>query len=114
MTLMKLLGYLTTDSMNAATAEALAARYGLDLEVVEPRDLAQLEWQGVDFVLDWDFIPEDNQTGLLNSTAVNIVAVHGYNLGDGLAGFLPRRGIICSPRLDHYLFQALASPARAA
>jgi hypothetical protein len=114
MTPMKLLGYLTTDSMNAATAEVLAARYGLKLEVVEPRDLPQLECQSVDFVLDWDFIPEDSQAELLNSTAVNIVAVHGYNLSDGLAGFLPRRGIICSPRLDCRLVQALASPARAA
>lgn len=114
MTLMKLVGYLTTDPMHAATAEALAARYGLELEVVEPRDLPKLECQSVDFVLDWDFIPEDNRAQLLNSTAVNIVAVHGYNLGDGLASFLPRRGIICSRRLDQHLFQALASPARAA
>jgi hypothetical protein len=111
---MNLLGYLTTDSLNAATAETLAAKYGLDLEVVEPRDLRRLERERANLVIDWDCIPEDYQAKLLNGTTVNIVAIQGYNIGDALAGFLPRRGIICSPRLDHHLFQALAGPASAA
>jgi hypothetical protein len=42
------------------------------------------------------------------------VAIHGQNLGDGLASFLPRRGILCSPRLDHHHFDALAGQASAA
>ena len=36
---MKTLGYLTTHSVNAGAAAALAAMHGVDLEIVEPRDL---------------------------------------------------------------------------
>ena len=45
---------------------------------------------------------------------VHVVAIHGHNLGDGLAGFLPRRGILCSAHLDRHLFQGLAGDGRAA
>src|SRR5438105_2381786 len=108
MTPMQPVRYLTTDSMNAATAGALVAMYGLELEIVEPRDLPRLERQSANLIVDWEFIPEDYLARLLNSTAVIIIAVHGYNLDEGLAGFLPRRGITYSPRLDDRLFQALA------
>jgi hypothetical protein len=114
MELTKRLRYLTTDCVNASTAEALAAHYGLALELVEPRDLPRLERERADLVVDWDGIPEDDRARLLNGTAVNLVAVHGYNLGDGLAGFLPRRGILCGRQLGHHLFRALAGPAGAA
>jgi hypothetical protein len=49
---MRLLGYLTTDPVNAATLEALAAQDGLEIRVVEPRDLPRLEGQRIDLVVD--------------------------------------------------------------
>jgi len=111
---MRLLGYLTTDPVNATTAEALAAQHGVDLQIVEPRDLPRLEAERIDLVLDWDFIPEDYRAKLLNGTAVNVVAIHGYGLSDSLASFLPRRGILCGPRLDQHFLQALTGKDNAA
>jgi len=105
------LRYLTIDPQNAATSEALAAKYHLDLEVVGPRDLPRLQQERADLVLDWDCLPPGDRARLLNGTTVNIVAIHGYNLGELLASFLPRRGILCTPRLDDHLFQALAAAA---
>jgi hypothetical protein len=40
-------------------ALALAAKYGLDLAVVEPRDLPRLERERADVVVDWDGMPAD-------------------------------------------------------
>ena len=106
--------YLTTDPLNAATAESHAARHGLELKVVEPRDLPRLEQDRASVVVDWDFLPEDLRTYLLNGTAVQVVAFHGYDLGDSVAGFLPRRGILCGPRLDENFFQELVRGSSAA
>jgi hypothetical protein len=111
---MNLLGYLTTDACNATAAEALAARHCLHLEIVEPRDLPRLEREPIDLVVDWDFIPEDYRSKLLNSMAVNIVAIHGYGLSESLAGFLRRRGIECNPRLNQRFLQALIGRDNAA
>lgn len=106
--------YFTPDSLNAATAEVLADRHGVDLEVAEPRDLPRLERERADLIIDWDFVPEDYRTKLLNGSVVNVVAVHGYNVPDSVASFLPRRGIIFSRRLDDHFFQALAGLDQAA
>ena len=111
---MKLLGYLTTDPCNATTAEALAAQHGVNLQIVEPRELPRLECEPIDRVVDWDFIPEDYRTKLLNGAALNIVAIHGYGLSDSLASFLPRRGIICGHRLDQHFLRALTGKDNAA
>jgi hypothetical protein len=111
---MSLLHYLTTDPVNGCTAATLAAQYDLDLEVVEPRDLPRLERERADVILDWDALSQDYQTMLLNGTAVNIVAIHSYNLSDGLASFLPRRGIVCGRRLDEQFFEDLCDDLRAA
>ena len=105
---MRLLGYLTTDPCNAAAAEALAAQHGMDLRIVEPRDLPRLEREPIDLVVDWDFTPVDARAQLLNGTAVNVVAVHGHGVSDSLASFLPRRGIVRSPRLDQHFLKALS------
>jgi hypothetical protein len=107
------LAYLTTDPCNAATAEALAATYRLELDIVEPRDLPRLEREQADLVLDWDALPPDYQSQLLNSAAVHVVAIHSYNLDDGLASFLPARGILCGRRLDDRFVEALTAAARA-
>jgi hypothetical protein len=108
------LGYLTTDPVNAAMAEALAAQHGVDLLVVEPRDLPRLVSERIDLVVDWDFIPEDYRAELLNGTTLNIVGIHGYGLSGSLASFLPRRGILCSPRLDQQFLQGLTGRDNAA
>ena len=105
---MKTLGYLTTHSVNAGGAAALAAMHGVDLEIVEPRDLVRLERERAELIVDWESMPDDYRAKLLNGTEVKIVAIHGYNLAEDIAGFLSRRGIICSRRLHHHLFRAVA------
>jgi hypothetical protein len=107
------LAYLTTDPSNAATFEELAATHQLDLDIVEPRDLPRLEREQAALVLDWDVLPPDYQARLLNSAAIDVVAIHSYNLDDGLASFLPARGILCGRRLDEHFVQALTVAARA-
>ena len=111
---MKPLAYLTTDPTNAAAAELLAANHGVDLEVIEPRDLDRLDRESTALILDWDYLPEDCRAGLLTGSGANVVAIHGYNVGDGPASFLPRRGILYSPRLDAHLFQLLVAGENAA
>ena len=112
MTPPNLLAYLTTDPCNAAAIETLAAKEQLALEIVEPRDLPRLEREHADIVLDYDFLPPDDRARLLDSDAVRVVALHGYNLDDGLANFLPRRGVLCRRRLDDRFVQALTAAAR--
>lgn len=105
--------YLTIDATNAATAQELADRHAVPLNVAEPRDLSRLEREEARIVLDWDFLP-DYRAKLLNGSAAKVVALHGFQIPDSVASFLPRRGIIVSRRLDDYLFQALAGLAKAA
>jgi len=105
----KALRYLTTDALNAATAEALAARYGLDFEVIEPRDLQQPECKTNNLLVDWDFVPQDYQEKLLNGRIADIVGIHGYHVAESDASVLSCRGIIFSSRLDHHLLEALAA-----
>jgi hypothetical protein len=105
--------YLTTDPVNAAHAEGLAEANGIPLEVADPRDLPRLEREQAPVILDWDHLPPEYRTRLLNGTRVTVLAVHGYGIPDSVASFLPRRGVICSRRLDNELFAALAR-ARAA
>src|SRR5262249_36889811 len=81
---MRLLGYLTSAPCNAAAAEALAAAHDMAVRIVEPRDLPRLEREPIDLVVDWDFSPADSRAKVLNGTAVNVVAVHGYGVSDSL------------------------------
>jgi hypothetical protein len=111
---MKPLGYFTTDPCNATTAKALAAQHGVDLQIVEPRDLPRLEDEPIDLIVDWDFIPEDDRVSLLNGTSLKIVGIHGYGLSDSLTRFLPRRGNVCSRRFDQHFLQALTGKDNAA
>jgi hypothetical protein len=107
MKLTRQLSYMTTDPLNAATADQLALKYRLNLEVVEPRDLPLLEAHGADVILDWDFLPNDYRAKILNGMDLNVLAVHGRDLDEALSSFLPQRGIFCASRLDHHLFEAL-------
>lgn len=104
---MKPIFYLSIDPANAAAAAALAKRAGITLRTAEPRDLPALERDFADVVLDWDFIPEDYRDAILIGTRINLIAVHGYGVGDLLATCLPRNGVIYRKRLDRGLFRAL-------
>jgi hypothetical protein len=106
--------YLTIDLLNARTAEELAFAAGIDLEPAEPRDLPRLEKHQAEVILDWDYLPPEDRSYLLNGCAVQLVGVHGYNIADSVASFLPQRGIVVSRYLDEAFFTALADRARAA
>jgi hypothetical protein len=84
------------------------------LEVVGPRDLSRLEREQVELILDWNFIPEEERQSLLKSTSVNVLGVHGFSFSEALAGFLSRRGSVCSTRLDKCFFDALDATSNAA
>ena len=105
--------YLTTDAENADDAQRLAADEGIDLEVAEPRDLLRLEREGAGVVLDWDSVPHEYRSPLLDGSA-RLVAVHGYQLSDSVTSFLPRRGTLVSRHLDRAFVAALAGRPSAA
>jgi hypothetical protein len=86
----------------------------LELEVAEPRDLTRLEREQASVIIDSDSLPADLQSYLSNGTAVRVVAIHGYNLSDSVASFLPRRGIDYGRRLDEQFFRELAEGSSAA
>ena len=92
-----------------AVVAALAAKFGLKIRIVEPRDLPLLAQEQADLIVDWDYLPDDCRKQLLNVAAFSIVAIHGYNINDDLAAFLVRGGIICPHWLDDKLFAELAS-----
>src|SRR5262245_26959161 len=106
--------YLTIDDANRCRFEGLAVAERLDGEAVEPRDLAWLEREQAEVVLDWDYLPSDDRSRLLNGSAVQVVGIHGYNLSESVASFLPRRGIVVSRHLDQMFVAAVAQRNRAA
>jgi len=101
------LHYLTIDSVNAATTEVFAAEHGLLLELAEPRDLPRLEKQNALLIVDGDHLPPDNQDRVLASSSLRVAAIHSYSISDSAACFLSQRGILCSRKLDHEMFQLL-------
>src|SRR5260370_29242832 len=106
--------YLTADGMNANTAEALASAERINLEPAEPRDLPRLEREEAEVVLDCDYLPPEDRDHLLNGSAVQVVGVHGFQVADSVASFLPRQGVVVSRHLDQALVAAPAGPSRAA
>jgi hypothetical protein len=110
----KQLYYLTTDEANASMAEPLVFAEGIHLEPADPRDLPRLRRKAAAVVLDWDHVPPETRAHLLNGFAGHLVGLHGYQISDSVAGFLPQRGIVVSRRLDQAFVAALAGPARAA
>ena len=106
--------YLTIDQVNAVTAEELADEHGVPLELVEPRDLPRLENENTRLIVDWDFLPDDYRDRVLTSPALHVVAIHGYNVPDSVAAFLPRRGILCFTKLGREMFRRLHGLAPAA
>jgi hypothetical protein len=99
--------YLTTDPVNAQTAEGLASEEGIDLESAEPRDLPRLERERAEVILDWDHLPPEDRSHLLHGCSVQLVGVHSRNLGDGVASFLPRAEVAFSRHLDLAFVAAL-------
>jgi hypothetical protein len=112
--MMTKLYYLTTDDVNGTAAQDLATALGIDLEAAEPRDVARLKGEGAEVVLDWDHLPPEDRSSLLNGFAVRVVGVHGYNIADSVASFLPLRGVVVSRHLDLAFVAALARRVTAA
>jgi len=109
-----LLSYLTTDPTNAEWAKTLAARWGIDLEEADPRDVVRLEREQAQVILDWDHLEGmPKREHFLNGSPVKVVAVHGHNL-PSWADFLARRGIIVTSQLDDALFAAITARRKAA
>lgn len=106
--------YLTIDQVNAVTAEALAEQHGVPLELAEPRDLPWLESQKARVILDWDFLPAEDRSRVLNSQTMQVVAVHGYNFPDSVVSFLARRGILQFKQLSPEMFASVKGLALAA
>jgi hypothetical protein len=100
--------YITTDFVNAATAEKLG------LEVAETRDLPRLEREGAAVALDWDHLPHDCRTYLLDAESIRVVGVHGYDLSEPLTALLPLCGVRVSRYLDLAFVAGLPGKGRAA
>jgi hypothetical protein len=100
--------YLTTDPVNAQEAEGLASAEGIELRWAEPRDLPRLERERAGVILDWDHLPPEDRSHLLNGRTVQLVGVHGRNLGDRLPRFLPHARVAVSRRFDTRFLAKLA------
>jgi hypothetical protein len=106
--------YLTIDQVNGAAAKVMAEQHGVALELAEPRDMPRLEDEGALVILDWDFLPPEHRSRVLESQALRVVAVHSYGLSDSIAGFLSRRGILYFKRLGPEVFAGIKGLAPAA
>jgi len=110
----QLFHYLTVDPLNAATAEELASDCGLAVELAEPRDLPRLESQNALLILDWDYLPPEDRDRVLTSSALQVVAIHGFTVTDSVTRFLLRRGALCYMQLGQEMFRGLAGLPAAA
>ncbi len=99
--------HLTVDPLNAATAEVLAAERGVWLEPAQPRDVLRLEKENALLIVDWDYLPKDDRDRVLASSALRVVAIHGFTLADSVVSFLRRRGVLCFKKLDPDMFRGL-------
>ena len=108
------IAYGTTDEVNEHLAEQMAAAGGLTLYPLDPKDPPS--HAACDAVLyDWDYWPvEQQQEALAELLADRLplaVAVHGYNLEDGLAEALRLNGVAVyrrlRPRMFHFLRRAI-------
>src|SRR5262249_53906643 len=108
------IAYGTTDEVNEHLAEQMAAACGLTLYPLAPKDAPSYE--SFDAVLyDWDYWPVEQQQEALAELLVgrlpHAVAVHGYNLEDGLAEALRLNGVAVyrrlQPRVFHFLRRAI-------
>src|SRR5262245_28281304 len=100
--------YLSVDVVAPSLALRLGGAHRLSLIHIEPRDLSRLP--GGDLIIDADSIEVSLTERLLTDPKWFVRALHGYNVPDRLAGFLPGRGVFVSRRLDERLFRALVGP----
>jgi hypothetical protein len=100
--------------VNVHLAEAMAAASGLTLCPLAPKDPPPDE-QFDALIYDWDSWPARQQpeviAELLAGGLPRAVAVHGYNLEDGLAEALRLNGVAVyrglRPRVFHFLRRAI-------
>jgi hypothetical protein len=112
-----LVAYFTTDDVNLSLAVELAARQGMNLQPLEPRDGAAAD--NFDALLyDWDYWPSGRRSKalaeLLAAPAGRPVALHGYSLGEEETEALCRRGVAVHRRLRLQVFQHLRQAVIAA
>jgi hypothetical protein len=105
-----LVAYFTTDDVNLALALDFAARQGITIHPLEPRDGAAPGHCDA-LLYDWDFWPagrrEQALAELLAAPACRPVALHGYSLQEEQAEALSRRGVAVHRRLRLQVFQHL-------
>jgi hypothetical protein len=102
-----LIAYLTLDEVNADLALRLAAEVGTALCALVPREALP----GVPFdalLYDWDSLPAERREGVLAELLGNPlpcpVAVHGYNLDEGLGEELSQKGVAVYRQLGPEVF----------
>jgi hypothetical protein len=103
-----ILHYITIDQLNGETARLLALDHGLELIIAEPGERPRLERQRAAVVVDWDCLPNEARSELLNSARLRIVAVHGYTVSESLKSHFARCQIAYDRQLDARLFGDLA------
>jgi hypothetical protein len=112
------IAYLTLDDVNQELALELAARWGIRMDVLSPRD--SFPEGALDLVLyDLDHWPEPERqqalSRLLDGPAPHPTAVHSYNLDERQVKALRGRGVAVYRRLGAAVFkQARRTPGRGA
>jgi hypothetical protein len=109
-----LFAYLTVDPGNASWAQELAARWGIPLLIVDPRDIPRLHEELIPIVVDWDYLEcMGQQREELFNGALKIAAVHGRNL-PAYSCFWTRSAIVVAPSADDAFFAKIAGARTAA
>jgi len=100
--------------MNASTAEALALARESTLRSSSRATCRACSARRPRSSSIGTFVPPADRQPLLDGSAARLIGVHGHNIPDSVASFLPLRGIIVGHRLDHAFIAALAERSRAA
>jgi hypothetical protein len=111
-----LIAYLTLDEVNEDLALRLAEESGALLYAPAPR--RAMPGGPFDALLyDWDSLPAERRQSVLEEVLGGWlpcpVAVHGYNMDEGLEETLSRQGVAVYRRLEPELFVQLVSSAEA-
>jgi len=109
------IAYVTCDPVNRDLAERLAEECRVELCPLGPGEVPAAA--SPDAVLyDLDFLPADDRRAALDGLAAGRppcpAAVHSYNLADGAARELRRRGVGVARRLDRRVIAALHRAVR--
>jgi hypothetical protein len=112
-----LCAYVTVDEVNQDLAERLAARAGMRLEIVFPRDAAEAASSAM-VLYDLDSLPPADRQALLAGLSLQpagsggaVVAVHSYYLPPRQARALRRQGVLVARRLRPTMFDRLRAAA---